>query len=79
MRCCPIEKASPMHDVGGFGIPDSILLKPAALTQKEFEIMKQHTVIGYKLLHKNQMPSSEIIRASAEINIVDGHEVRGDK
>jgi putative two-component system response regulator len=42
--------AAPMHDVGKIGIPDSILLKPARLDPAEWEIMKQHTVIGAKIL-----------------------------
>jgi putative two-component system response regulator len=41
---------SPLHDVGKVGIPDSILLKPGPLTAEEFEIMKQHTIIGSKTL-----------------------------
>jgi len=39
-----------MHDVGKIGIPDHILLKPGALTLTEFETIKQHTVIGEKIL-----------------------------
>ncbi|MCK5682656.1 response regulator [bacterium] len=42
--------ASPMHDVGKIGIADNILLKPGKLTFEEFKIMKQHTIIGGKLL-----------------------------
>jgi putative two-component system response regulator len=42
--------SSAMHDVGKIGVPDSILLKPAALTAEEFAIIKQHTVIGEKIL-----------------------------
>ncbi|HBG47147.1 MAG TPA: two-component system response regulator [Deltaproteobacteria bacterium] len=42
--------ASPMHDVGKIGIPDSILLKPGPLTPEEFEIMKTHTTIGAEIL-----------------------------
>ena len=42
--------ASPMHDVGKIGIPDSILLKPGKLTSEEWQIMTQHAVIGGKLL-----------------------------
>jgi putative two-component system response regulator len=42
--------ASAMHDVGKIGIPDSILLKPGALTAEEFNLIKQHTVIGEKIL-----------------------------
>ena len=42
--------ASPMHDVGKIGIPDSILLKPGKLDPNEWEIMKRHTVIGAEIL-----------------------------
>ncbi|MBN1662568.1 MAG: response regulator [Deltaproteobacteria bacterium] len=42
--------AAPMHDLGKIGIPDMILLKPARLNPPEWEIMKQHTVIGAKIL-----------------------------
>lgn len=45
-----ISVASAMHDVGKIGIPDSILLKPDALTSEEFAIIKQHTVIGEQIL-----------------------------
>ncbi|MGA2916878.1 MAG: HD domain-containing phosphohydrolase [Sedimentisphaerales bacterium] len=38
--------SSPLHDIGKVGIPDSILLKPSSLTDDEFEIMKQHTIVG---------------------------------
>jgi len=41
-----IIKSAPLHDIGKVGIPDSILLKPAPLDQKEFEIMKTHTTLG---------------------------------
>lgn len=37
---------SPLHDIGKVGIPDNVLLKPGRLTPEEFEIMKQHAVIG---------------------------------
>lgn len=42
--------ASPMHDIGKIGIPDSILLKPGALTPEEFTLMEGHTLIGAKIL-----------------------------
>lgn len=37
---------SPLHDIGKVGIPDSVLLKPGRLTPEEFEVMKQHALIG---------------------------------
>jgi putative two-component system response regulator len=39
-------KAAPLHDIGKVGIPDGILLKPGKLTADEFDIMKQHPMIG---------------------------------
>jgi len=42
--------AAPMHDLGKIGIRDLILMKPAKLDPVEWEIMKQHTVIGAKIL-----------------------------
>jgi len=42
--------AAPMHDVGKIGIPDKILLKPGKLDPDEWEIMKQHTTIGARIL-----------------------------
>jgi putative two-component system response regulator len=35
-----------LHDIGKVGIPDNVLLKPGPLTPDEFEIMKQHVMIG---------------------------------
>jgi putative two-component system response regulator len=48
--------ASPMHDIGKIGIPDNILLKPGSLTKEEFEIMKDHTKIGEKMLSGSDYP-----------------------
>ena len=41
---------SPLHDIGKVGVPDAVLLKPGKLTPEEFEVMKQHTLIGYNTL-----------------------------
>ncbi len=41
---------SPLHDIGKVGIPDHVLLKPGKLTPEEFEIMKEHALIGGKTL-----------------------------
>ena len=45
-----VGKASPLHDIGKIGIPDSILLKPGKLAVEEFEIMKSHANIGGEIL-----------------------------
>lgn len=39
-----------LHDIGKIGVPDAILNKPEALTQEEFEVMKQHPACGAKIL-----------------------------
>jgi putative two-component system response regulator len=39
-------KSTPLHDIGKIGIPDSILLKPARLDEKEYDVMKTHATIG---------------------------------
>src|SRR5262249_48215561 len=38
-----------LHDIGKVGIPDHILLKPTALSTAEYELMKQHPIIGDRL------------------------------
>ncbi len=45
-----IARASALHDIGKIGIPDSIILKPAKLTESEMEVMKTHTTIGCGIL-----------------------------
>ncbi|WP_258239280.1 PAS domain S-box protein [Arcobacter sp. CECT 8989] len=57
-----LRLASPMHDIGKVGIPDSILNKPGKLTAQEYETMKEHAQIGYELL-KNS--TRDILKASA--------------
>lgn len=39
-----------LHDVGKIGVPDSIISKPEKLTDEEFKIIKNHTVIGSEIL-----------------------------
>jgi putative nucleotidyltransferase with HDIG domain len=39
-----------LHDIGKIGVPDEVLLKPGALTQAEFDIIKQHPVAGARIL-----------------------------
>ncbi len=59
-----IYYASPMHDIGKIGIPDSILSKPGKLTDIEFDIIKTHTQIGARLLSKS---NSKILQVAREI------------
>ncbi len=51
--------SSVLHDIGKIGIPDSILKKPGKLTLQEFEVIKTHTEIGYRILGTNNHPIFE--------------------
>ncbi|WP_434223443.1 HD-GYP domain-containing protein [Fervidobacterium gondwanense] len=50
-----IHGAAALHDIGKVGIPDYILNKPAKLDDKEFAIMKEHTLIGFELLRNSSL------------------------
>ncbi len=60
-----IRLAAAMHDIGKIGIPDRILLKPGSLTPREFETMKQHTVIGGRILNGTDIALLEMAREIA--------------
>ena len=60
-----LRQAAPMHDVGKIGIPDAILLKPGRLTSDEFEHMKQHAVIGAKILANSSSPLLQLAHTLA--------------
>lgn len=59
-----IRRAAPLHDIGKIGISDLILLKPGKLTEEEFEMMKQHTLIGSQILTEGR---SEMVQVAATI------------
>jgi len=45
-----IRRAARLHDIGKIGIPDSILLKPMALSETEWAVMRRHPLIGAEIL-----------------------------
>jgi len=49
-RFVNIHRGAILHDIGKMGIPDSILLKPGALTDEERREMERHPLIAYNLL-----------------------------
>lgn len=65
--------ASPMHDVGKLGIPDSILLKEGPLSEVEWDIMKTHPTIGSQILRQGHSP---YLAMGAEI--AEAHHERWD-
>lgn len=48
--------ASPMHDIGKIGIPDSILLKEGPLSPEEWAVMRTHTTLGKQILERGTFP-----------------------
>ena len=59
-----IELASPLHDIGKIGIPDSILLKKGPLDDAELIKMRKHPLIGYEIL---QDSPSKYLQKGSEI------------
>lgn len=49
-QCDELEVAALLHDVGKIGVPDDVLLKPAALEPDEAEVMQRHRLQGLQIL-----------------------------
>ena len=45
-----LRRGALLHDIGKMVIPDSVLLKPSALTEDEWAVMHQHPVYAYEML-----------------------------
>jgi len=61
-----IKNASPLHDIGKVALADSILLKPAKLTDDEYETMKMHTTYGGRIL---EGAHSKVLQAAHKISL----------
>ena len=70
--------ASPLHDIGKVGVPDSILLKPGKLTKEEFDEMKVHTVIGAETLREVNRLHSGNDFVKVGIEIAESHHEKWD-
>lgn len=73
-NCQLIELAAPMHDTGKLGIPDRILRKPGPLDNVEWELMKNHSRIGYEILSKSRSP---LFQMAAEIALQHHEKLNG--
>ena len=60
------------HDIGKIGVPDSVLNKPGRLTDDEFDLMKQHTVVGSEIIKDLSMIPGVIIGARYHHERYDG-------
>ena len=56
-----VYRAGRLHDIGKIGIPDHILRKPGALTETEYESVKQHVALGDLIVR--DLPDLDDIRA----------------
>ncbi len=68
-----LRMAAMLHDVGKVGISDTILKKPARFTPEEYEVMKQHTVLGSRLFEGAR---SDFDEAAADVAL--NHHERWD-
>jgi len=64
-----IYLTSPLHDIGKVGIPDSVLLKPGRLSDREFDMMKTHTTIGAQTLDAalREFPNAKFLEMGRDI------------
>jgi two-component system cell cycle response regulator len=63
-----LGQASELHDIGKIAIPDEILVKPGPLDEEELRFMRQHTVMGERIVSAapSLAPLGKLIRASHE-------------
>jgi diguanylate cyclase (GGDEF)-like protein/putative nucleotidyltransferase with HDIG domain len=54
-RRARVQLAGRLHDIGKVGVPDSILGKPAKLTDEEFSIIKRHPELGAQILEHQSL------------------------
>ena len=66
-----IYQAGMVHDIGKIGISDSILKKPARLTEEEYQVIKTHPRIGHQIV-------KPCIESSLILNVVLHHHERYD-
>src|SRR5262249_51913372 len=63
--------AAKLHDIGKVGVPEAILNKPAALSPEEERVVRDHPVIGERIL-------APVIRNREVLSAVRGHHERHD-
>lgn len=70
-----LRQAAELHDIGKIAIPDTILQKPGPLDDQEWEFMRQHTVLGERILRSadSLAPIARIVRSTHERYDGDGY------
>ena len=71
-----------LHDIGKIGVPDSVLMKPGKLTETEFQAIRQHPVLGARILRSVPFLSRHLAIVELHHERPDGrgypHGLRGD-
>lgn len=73
-----ISNSAMLHDIGKIGIPDSILLKPAKLSESEYDVMKSHTILGKNAICETQKLTGNNAAFTFAQEIAEGHHERWD-
>ena len=70
-----LRRAAELHDIGKVAIPDAILEKPGPLSDEEWRFMRQHTVLGERILSAadSLAPLGRVVRATHERWDGDGY------
>jgi HD-GYP domain-containing protein (c-di-GMP phosphodiesterase class II)/HAMP domain-containing protein len=63
-----LQYAAVLHDIGKIGIPGTILNKPGRLTDAEFAVMAEHTLIGERIISRIEYlrPIARLVRSAHE-------------
>lgn len=63
-----LRRAAELHDLGKLAVPDQILNKPGPLNESEWRLMRQHTIIGERILNAAPAlrPVARLVRSSHE-------------
>jgi two-component system cell cycle response regulator len=63
-----LERAAQLHDLGKLAVPDEILSKPGPLDEREWDFVKQHTIVGERILRASPALRSvaTVVRSSHE-------------
>ncbi len=65
IECEKIKMAAVLHDIGKVGIPDKILNKPGKLSDEEWQCMREHSKLGYKMLCDSEFESMRLAATMA--------------
>jgi two-component system, cell cycle response regulator len=63
-----LDRAAQLHDLGKLAVPDEILSKPGPLDEREWAFVRQHTIVGERILRASPALRSvaTVVRASHE-------------